>query len=97
MEIKLEKNYNLYIDGDWVPASDGATLKVISPSTGEVISNISEATEEDVDKAVELAQKAFESWKNTSLIERQNILLKIADIIEENKEFYTQLKNFLKI
>lgn len=87
MEVKLQENYGLYIDGKWVPASDGATLKVINPATGQIISNISEATESDVDKAVKAAQKAFESWKNTSLVERQNVLLKIADIIEENKEY----------
>ena len=89
MEVKLQENYGLYIDGKWVPASDGATLKVINPATGQIISNISEATESDVDKAVKAAQKAFESWKNTSLVERQNVLLKIADIIEENRKDYS--------
>ncbi len=86
MDVRLQEKYNLYIDGKWVPASDGATLKVINPATGKEIANISEATSEDVDKAVKAAQKAFDSWKNSSLIERQNLLLKIADIIDENKE-----------
>ena len=43
-------------------------------------------------QAVKAAQKAFESWKNTSLVERQNVLLKIADIIEENKEYLATIE-----
>ena len=50
MDVRLQEKYNLYIDGKWVPASDGATLKVINPATGKEIANISEATSEDVDK-----------------------------------------------
>lgn len=87
MEVKLQSKYDLYIGGQWVPASDGATLEAHNPATGEKLALIAEATAQDVDKAVQAAQKAFESWKKTSPIERQNILLKIADIIDEHAEY----------
>ncbi len=87
MEIKLQEKYGLFIDGCWVPASDGALIDAFNPATGEKLASISEATASDVDTAVRAAQKAFESWKNSSPAERQALLLKIADIIDENREF----------
>lgn len=92
MNVKLQTKYDLYIDGKWIPSFDKKTLTVINPATGEKLTEISEATPQDVDNAVKAAQKAFETWKDTSLVERQNILLKIADIIEQNKEYLATIE-----
>lgn len=86
MKVNLQSKYDLYIGGKWVPAFDGATLAAHNPATGEELALISEATAADVDAAVQAAQTAFETWKKTSPIERQQVLLRIADIIEENLE-----------
>lgn len=80
------QNYGLFIDGKFVPASDGATFESTSPANGEKIAVFAEATKEDVDAAVKAARKALPEWSKTSPIERQNILLKIADIIDANAD-----------
>lgn len=86
MKNYVQDSYNLYIDGQWVPSSDGKTFNEYNPSNGELLSIVAEATKEDVDKAVQAAAKALTVWKHTSLIERQNLLLRIADIIDANAE-----------
>lgn len=86
MAADLQKQYGLYINGEWVDASDGATFKAFNPATGEQLAVCAEATKEDVDAAVKAAKAAFKTWKDVSPIERQKYLLKIADIIDENME-----------
>lgn len=83
-KAELQEQYGLFIDGEWVAASDGATFEAHNPATGELLAKCAEATKEDVDKAVAAARRALESYRHTSPIERQNLLLKIADIIDEN-------------
>ena len=77
----IQEQYGLFINGEFVPASDGATFDVHNPANGEHLAYFAEATKEDVDSAVKAARAALPSWSKTSPIERQNILLKIADII----------------
>ena len=86
VNANLQKQYGLFIDGEFVPASDGGTFEAHNPANGEVLATCAEATKEDVDKAVAAARRALASWRHTSPIERQNYLLKIADIIDENAE-----------
>ena len=85
-DVKLQDCYKLFIGGEWVPASDGATLKSYCPADGSVLASFADASKEDVDKAVAAARKAFETWSQTSPKERAAVLNKIADIIEANKE-----------
>ena len=66
MENPAQKSYQLYIDGQWVDASDGGTLDVFCPANGEQLSTIADATKEDVDRAVDAAWKAFETWRTPS-------------------------------
>lgn len=86
MNNPARESYNLFINGQWVDASDSSTFKSYSPANGEQLSVCAEATKEDVDAAVDAAWKAWENWKDVPPIERADILLKIADIIDENKE-----------
>ena len=67
----------------WKP--DGATIDAI-PATGEVMTTIPQATNEDVDKAVAAAQEAFKTFKKTSPAERAKLLNEIADAIEANND-----------
>lgn len=87
MNVKLENRYRLFINGEWRDASDGATIKTYNPANGEFLAEIADATEKDVDDAVNSARQAFATWGKTTVVERANILNKIADIIEENAEY----------
>ncbi|MBS5521544.1 MAG: aldehyde dehydrogenase family protein [Clostridiales bacterium] len=88
MEIRnyINESYKLFINGQWADASDGATFKTYCPADGSFLAECAQATREDVDRAVDCAWKAFETWKNTTVSERADILMKIADVIDANKE-----------
>ncbi|APG63954.1 2-hydroxymuconic semialdehyde dehydrogenase [Tenacibaculum todarodis] len=73
-----------YINGEFVnPISDNY-IDNYNPAIGEVYGQIPDSTKEDVEKAVEAAEKAFPSWSNTTLAIRSKILSKIADLIHQN-------------
>ena len=78
---------------EWVDASDGGTLDVYCPANGEQLSVIADATKEDVDRAVDAAWEAFETWSKTTKAERAIILNKVADLIEENAEKFALLES----
>ncbi len=86
MEVNLKDVYGLYINGQFVPASDGGTFATKSPATGQHLAYCAEATREDVDAAVQAAWAAFPAWKAVDPIARADILNKIADRIDENAE-----------
>jgi acyl-CoA reductase-like NAD-dependent aldehyde dehydrogenase len=86
MKPNFKNRYQLFINGKWKDASDGAVFDVYSPSSGEKLSVCAQATSKDVDEAVNAAWKAFAAWKRTSPAERARILNKIGDIIYQNKE-----------
>ena len=86
MSIKLDAKYDLYINGKWVPASNGRVFATINPATGEKLAECAEATKEDVDAAVQAAWAAFPAWRDMGTAQRAGILEKIADIIDENAE-----------
>ncbi len=92
MNNLAQESYKMYIDGQWVDASDGATVDVYCPANGEKISQIADATAEDVDKAADAAWAAFETWGKTTKAQRAIILNKVADVIEENAEFLAQIE-----
>ena len=80
MEKITQDSYKLYINGQWIDASDGATFQTRCPANGEGLATCAQATREDVDQAVDAAWAAFRSWKNVTTNERAAILNRIADI-----------------
>ena len=86
-------SYQLYINGEWRDASDGATLSSENPANGQHLASIAEATQSDVDAAVAAARAAFPGWAATTPIERANIILRIADLIEENKDYLAAVES----
>src|SRR5208283_4914089 len=86
MPKPMDESYKLFIDGKWVNGKERKTFKSFCPSNGELLAICAEAGKEDVDKAVKAAWKAFDSWKDVSPQERSGLLLKIADLIDANKE-----------
>ena len=73
-----------YINGELVSPKNEGYLDNYNPAKGEVYSRIPNSDEKDVEQAYKAAQEAFDSWKNTSKEERSNIMLRIADLIEQN-------------
>ena len=65
---------------------------VLNPKTGDVVLNLPEASLGQVDKAVEAAEKAFQSWSRTTPAERSGYLLKIADAVEKDAESFAALE-----
>lgn len=81
--VDIAPSYGLFIDGEFVEAADGKVFKTVSPSTEEVLSEIAQAGQADVDRAVKAARKAFEKWSALPGSERAKYLFRIARIIQE--------------
>ncbi len=82
----IEKEYKLFINGEWKSAENNNMYEKYDPVTNELITRCALASKNDVDYSIRCAKIAFKDWKKTSKIERSNILLKIADILETNIE-----------
>ena len=82
------KSYQMLINGDWVDASDGGTFDSVNPTTGEIWSRVPEATEADVNRAVETAHHAFTKgpWAKMTPTERGKCLRKLGDCLADQSE-----------
>ena len=82
------KNYQMLINGDWVDASDGGTFDSVNPTTGKIWSRVPEATETDVNRAVETAHHAFTKgpWSKMTPTERGKCLRKLGDLLAGQSE-----------
>ncbi|RDG32834.1 aldehyde dehydrogenase family protein [Streptomyces corynorhini] len=81
--VDIAPSYGLFIDGEFAEAADGRAFKSVSPSTEEVLSEVAQGGEDDVDRAVKAARKAFEKWSVLPGAERAKYLFRIARIIQE--------------
>ncbi|AZM97080.1 MULTISPECIES: aldehyde dehydrogenase family protein [Halomonadaceae] len=84
--VSFEKRFGNYIGGEFVPPVNGQYFDNISPVNGQVFCEIPRSGAEDIEKALDAAHKAAPAWGKTSVQERSNILLKIADRLEQNLE-----------
>ena len=75
-----------FVGGEYVEPADGSTYDLVNPATGEVFSQAPLSGEEDVDRAYRAAERAFETWRDTTPSERQLAMLRLADAIEERAE-----------
>ncbi len=83
---EFRNQYDNFIGGEWVAPVDGEYFENTSPVDGSVIAQVARSNSKDIDLAVKAAWKAAASWGKSSVTERSNILLKIADRIEANLE-----------
>ena len=88
--MSAEKYIKNYINGALVPAVAGDYLENLTPSTGEVYSYLPDSGPADVDQAVKAAQEAFPGWSNAEPRTRFRLMMRIADIIEQNLEVYAK-------
>jgi 1-pyrroline dehydrogenase len=92
MSVAVSQHKN-YIGGEWVDSAAGETMEVLNPATGEPIAEVPASTEEDANRAVEAAKAALPEWLDSTPRERSEILLQLADVIEENAEELAQLES----
>src|SRR5687768_13684541 len=84
----------MFINGQSIDSSSGATTPVINPATEEVIAEVPEGTPEDADAAVEAASMAFEGgWLDSTPAERSGMLHKLADALEANAEELSRIES----
>jgi 1-pyrroline dehydrogenase len=88
--VSQHKNY---IGGKWVDSAGGETMEVLNPATGETIAEVPASTAEDADNAVQAAKDALPEWLDSTPRERSEILLKLADVIEENADELSQIES----
>lgn len=93
MNVTLKEKYGLYINGQWRDASDKGTFETTNPADGKHLAYCAEATKEDVDAAVNAAWAAYPEWKDIEPSKRADILLKIADRIDENSELLATVES----
>ncbi|MEP9352521.1 aldehyde dehydrogenase [Xanthobacter sp. KR7-65] len=88
------KTYQLYIDGRWTPAGGDETFPTYNPFTQEPWALVSQASATDVQAAVAAARRAFDStWRDTSGLERGRLLLRLAELLEENADRMARLES----
>jgi len=80
--------YRLFINGEWVDSVSGTTKDNTNPADGNVIARIHQADKEDFEKAIAAADAAFHTWGKTLANEREKILMKAADILEQRLQDY---------
>src|SRR5215472_3161166 len=87
-------NKRMLIDGEFVDALSGQTFAIYDPATGREIAQIPSGSSEDVDRAVRAARRAFDHgpWPRMLPVQRQNILFKLADLIEKHGADIAQLE-----
>jgi len=82
----MSKNYQMYIGGEWVNASNKETFEDYNPYNGEVFANVPKGTRADATRAIEAAAAAFPEWAESPPSLRRNLFLKAADIFEKRQE-----------
>src|SRR5437763_6713727 len=84
----------MFVGGEWVEGATSESLPVVNPATGETIAETPRASEDDVDRAVAAARKAFdETWFDTTPGERQAMMLALADAIDANADEIGRLES----
>lgn len=91
---KENKILSNFINGQWVKSTTDKYLEVPNPATGEILAEVPISTQEDLEKAVEAAKKAFALWKKVAVPQRSRILFKYQQLLIENR---IELAKFITI
>ncbi|SUA63712.1 aldehyde dehydrogenase family protein [Oligella urethralis] len=86
MDFPFKKRYENYIGGKWVPPTAGNYFENISPVNGQAFCEAPRSDADDINLAIDAAERAFKGWASTPAQERSAVLLRIADRMEQNLE-----------
>ncbi|GLB52358.1 aldehyde dehydrogenase [Neptunitalea chrysea] len=86
-EVSFKEHYDNFIGGQWVAPVKGEYFDNTSPINGQLIAKAARSTKEDIELALDAAHEAYKTWSRTSPTERSAVLLKIADVMEQNLEY----------
>jgi acyl-CoA reductase-like NAD-dependent aldehyde dehydrogenase len=86
----LERTHGLYLNGDWAAGSE--TFATLNPATAETLSVVTQATEADVDAAVQAARAAQPKWAATAPAKRGHLLFKLAELIDAHRDELARLE-----
>jgi succinate-semialdehyde dehydrogenase / glutarate-semialdehyde dehydrogenase len=84
-------NTQLFIDGRWQDAAEGRSLAVLNPATGEEIGRVAHAGRADLDRALDAAQRGFETWRDYTPAQRSKIMRKAAGLMRERADEIARL------
>jgi hypothetical protein len=90
--MAMERQYGLYINGAECAGGDGVE-EAICPYTEKPWARVSQASEDDVRKAIEAARQAFESWRKVPGVQRAKLILRLADLIGMRSRHYPSSKH----
>lgn len=91
-EVNFKNRYDNYIGGQWVAPVSGEYFDNISPVNGQVFTQAARSGKADIDLALDAAHEAFKTWSKSSAATRSNLLLKIAQIMEDNLEYLATIE-----
>lgn len=91
-DATMKFSTQLLIDGQFV-TGEGQAEPILNPANGEQIAAVPEASFEQVNRAVNGAQRAFAQWSRTTPAQRSNLLLRLADLIERHAEEFAALES----
>ena len=84
---KFKPQYEHYIGGEWVAPSSGEYFENISPIDGKPFTRAARGNAKDIEKAIDAAHQAFASWSKSAAAYRSNLMLRIAQTIEDNLDY----------
>jgi aldehyde dehydrogenase (NAD+)/betaine-aldehyde dehydrogenase len=94
MAVATEREYGLFINGEFANASSGELCDLAEPATGDPLAKVASANEQDVDRAVEAARGALEGeWGKTPPTERSRLLHALADALVANRKQLAELES----
>src|SRR5689334_4336281 len=88
-------SYKLWIDGKWQDSQGGSLMSIEDPAMGTQIAEVTNASREDVDCAVQAARRAFYDgrWSKKTPGERSKAIWKLADLLEERSEEFARVES----
>jgi len=87
------KTYQQFIGGEFVDSASGRTLDVVNPADDQVIARVPASADEDVDRAVAAAERAFATWQHTTPQDRSLLLLRLADALDARADEFGRLES----
>src|SRR5438132_3730969 len=88
-----QTQHQIFVGGEWTDAAAGETMDVINPATEEVIAQVPRCDGADVDRAVAAAKAALPAWLDSTPAERAELLLKLADVLDEHADELAEIES----